>query len=172
MPKRKAAENRRESHTIMNAQLLPIQRRRACRRGTQVVELAVIAPIIVLLILGAIDLGQFINGHQHVSNASREGARIAARARTSDASQVEAAIQEYLEDSFPNVPSATLSSAVNVAVTDEDGSSVSGGDLADIDAGTPLTVRVTLQFQAVRWISGLDILGGQAIETATITRRE
>jgi Flp pilus assembly protein TadG len=48
------------------------------RNGIAAVECAIVAPLLVLLLLGAIDLGQYVNVYQKVSDASRAGARIAA----------------------------------------------------------------------------------------------
>ena len=64
-----------------------------CRRkGVATVELALTVPILLILLLGAIDTGQYANVYQTVSNASREGARVAARGGTFNVSAVEASV--------------------------------------------------------------------------------
>ena len=63
--------------STINVQL---RRRGTCKRtGAAVVECATVAPLLTLLLLGAIDMGQFANTYQKISHASREGARVAAQ---------------------------------------------------------------------------------------------
>ncbi|HYG97970.1 MAG TPA: TadE/TadG family type IV pilus assembly protein [Terriglobales bacterium] len=45
--------------------------------GTQILEFALVLPFLVLLAMGIIEGGWFIRIHQVVSNAAREGARVA-----------------------------------------------------------------------------------------------
>ena len=51
--------------------------RRFLRRGTAVVETAVVAPLLVLAMFGMVEVGQAYNVKQSVTLASREGARAA-----------------------------------------------------------------------------------------------
>ena len=51
---------------------------RSLRRGTAVVETAVVAPLLVLAMFGMVEVGQAYNVKQSVTLASREGARAAA----------------------------------------------------------------------------------------------
>ena len=52
-------------------------RRRLAQRGATAVEFALVAPIMILLALGIIDFGLYINAGSVVGNAAREGARAA-----------------------------------------------------------------------------------------------
>jgi Flp pilus assembly protein TadG len=45
-------------------------------RGTSAVELAFVLPVLLLLILGAVDFGQLVLYHNAVSEAARDGARV------------------------------------------------------------------------------------------------
>ena len=45
------------------------------------VEFAVVAPLLFALLMGAIDVGQYVNVGQTVSDASREGAHVALQSR-------------------------------------------------------------------------------------------
>ena len=56
----------------------------------------------------------------------------------------EAAIQQYLQDSFSNVEGGSLSAAVS----DDDGT-LSGGDLTTVESGGPVTVTVTFDYESV-----------------------
>src|SRR6186713_1001142 len=51
--------------------------RRWAERGTSTLELALVAPIFLALILGALDLGQAVVLYNMTSEAAREGARTA-----------------------------------------------------------------------------------------------
>lgn len=46
-------------------------------RGSQIVELAIITPVLMLLILGMVDMAALYRTHQILNNATREGARFA-----------------------------------------------------------------------------------------------
>jgi Flp pilus assembly protein TadG len=48
-------------------------------RGSQLVEAAIIVPILVLLLLGIVDLGRVFYGQIVITNAVREGARYGSR---------------------------------------------------------------------------------------------
>ena len=137
------------------------------RRGTACVEFAVLSPILLILILGIIDVGQFVNVGQSVSNASREGARVAARQTTTNVSQVENAVKDYLTDMHPNLPS----SAVQVTVASA-GNPLAGADLAAVATGTSISVQVVVQFDPVRWMGGFAFLDGRTLTKTTVSRRE
>ncbi|MGI6621922.1 MAG: pilus assembly protein [Clostridiaceae bacterium] len=47
-------------------------------KGQSLVETAIILPVILLLVLGIIDFGLIFNNYILITNASREGARLAA----------------------------------------------------------------------------------------------
>ncbi len=137
------------------------------RRGAACVEFAVLSPILLILILGIIDVGQFVNVGQSVSNASREGARVAARQTTTNVSQVQNAVANYLTDMHPNLPS----SAVQVTVAGA-GNPVTGAGLAAVATGTPISVQVVVQFDPVRWMNGFTFLNGRTLTKTTVSRRE
>lgn len=52
------------------------RRPRRQESGTQIVELAIMLPLLLFLVLAAIDGGQVIRVHQVLNNAAREGARL------------------------------------------------------------------------------------------------
>lgn len=47
-----------------------------CDRGTQLVEFALVLPLLLFISLGIIEGSSFIRVHQIINNAAREGARI------------------------------------------------------------------------------------------------
>ena len=65
--------------------------------------------------------GQFVNVAQIVTNASREGARQASRVTVTNESEVESAVQGFLAEAFPGVPTEDLNAALTVEVLDSAG---------------------------------------------------
>lgn len=65
--------------------------------GAVAVEFAIILPVLVLLILGGMDLGHRYYIQYLTSNASREGARYAAKYTYLNASPTSAAISDYVK---------------------------------------------------------------------------
>jgi Flp pilus assembly protein TadG len=146
--------------------------RDSAQRGAAAVELAFVAPVIFALIMGIVDVGQFVNVSQTVSNASREAARLAARYRSESVSDVENAVSGYLGECFPSIAPETLDTAVQVNVRDGLGNVIPGGDLTTIPTGAAIDVEVVLSFNAVRWLGGVPLLNDQTLATTTTTRRE
>jgi Flp pilus assembly protein TadG len=158
----------------MNSSFLRINRRSpaATRRGVSAVECAILAPLFTLLVLGSVDVGQFANVYQKVSDASRAGARTAARFGTANTDQVKAAVMDYLKAAAPDVPPSTLAGATQVSVTSAGGANIPGGSLTSIPSGTQIRVQVTVRYDPVRWINGISELNGSEITATTMMRRE
>ncbi len=148
------------------------RRARSQRRAAVTVEMAVILPLLVALVLGTIDVGQYVNVAQTVSTASREAARLAARHGTANVSDVENAVSAYLADCFPSVSQATFDSAITVGVNDAGGNPVTTGDLTGLPIGSALTVDVVLPFDTVRWVQALPFLSNESLASTTTVRRE
>ena len=144
-------------------------RGRCDRRGTAAVEFAVLAPLLFLLVMGAIDVGQFVNVSQTVSDASREGARLAAQNEMTSAADVESAVLDYLNENY-NMSDSALNAAVTVTVMDGLGNGVA--DLTTIAEGDSLSVRVDMLFDNVRWATSVALGSNKTLSTTTMTRRE
>ena len=125
------------------------------RSGTAAVECAVISPVLILIVMGGIDVGQFVQVGQTVNNASREGARRACRDAVKSVSEVETSVQTYMQKAFPNVPAGDITSALTVTVTDGSGNAIAGGDLTTIASGESISVTVAFQYEAVPMVRGL-----------------
>ncbi len=68
------------AHDAQNRQDPSLRSRRKDRRdraGTTVVEFAIIAPLFLLLLFGILEFGRVVMVQQLITNASREGARMA-----------------------------------------------------------------------------------------------
>jgi len=143
------------------------RRKRPNRKGASIVEFAMLSPILVLLILGTIDLGQYINVSQAVSNASREGALVAARYETTSSSQVDSAVRNYMTGVYPGAAQAMMGDALQISTSGGD-----GGSIGDVDAGDSVSVTVSVNYDSIRWLSGLGFLGGKTLSSQTIMRKE
>jgi Flp pilus assembly protein TadG len=67
-------------------------------KGAVVVEVAMMLPLLVLLLLGALDFGIMVHRHQVLQNAAREGARYSAQHRIGDHSVTATTIQNIVVD--------------------------------------------------------------------------
>jgi len=141
------------------------------RTGVAALELALALPLLVLMMLGTIDLGQFVNVGQVISNASRVGARKAALSDTKTVAEVESEVVNYLNSYFPKQSASTLQNATTVSVSRSDGTSVSSNALGSITTGEKLQVTVRFDYSATRWIQGLSALNGGDIQVTTTIRK-
>lgn len=65
-----------------------------CQRGQSLVELAIMLPLLVTLLLGAVDFARVFYTQVAISNAARVGAEYAIDSRRDDAEIVEKVIEE------------------------------------------------------------------------------
>jgi Flp pilus assembly protein TadG len=125
------------------------------RRATAAVEFAVVAPIFLLLVFGMIEYGRMVMVYQVLTNASREGARVAVLDGATTAS-VTAQVNTYLSN-------GTITGAT-VTVTPNPPSTAEFGD--------PVTVTVSIPFSQVSWLPSPMYLGGKTLTSSTVMRRE
>lgn len=105
------------------------------RSGAAVVEFAVVAPLMIMMTLGLMEISRIVMVKQLLVNASREGARLAI------------------------LPQATSTDVRNQVLEDLQAVSVSGvtvsispTTLATENAGTPVTVSASVAAADVSWI--------------------
>ena len=70
-------------------------RRARCEKGSQLIEFSLVFPLLLLVMLGIIDFGFLFQRYEVVTNAAREGARIAVLPGYAQA-DVEARVNQYL----------------------------------------------------------------------------
>ena len=134
------------------------------RRGAAAVEFALVAPVFFLLIFGMIEFGRMVMVQQVITNASREGARIAVldgsqRVGTEANPGVLDSIQRYLDGARIDSDSATIT--------------IDPYTPSDAGYGEPVTVTVAIPFSEVSWLPSPILLGGDTELTATtVMRRE
>ena len=130
------------------------------RRGAAAVEFAVVAPVFFLLVFGLIEFGRMVMVQQVITNASREGSRIAVLDDPRDGSVVTAGVRQTVEDYL-------TSAGINGADVDVD-----PDPPTDAGYGEPVTVTVSIPFDQVSWLPSPFFLGGRTMEAKTVMRRE
>jgi Flp pilus assembly protein TadG len=127
--------------------------------GQSLVEFALILPVLLLIFMGILDFGRAVFAYNALSNAAREGARVAI-VDQSTSGGVSAAAQRAA-DSATNL-SIDPSTDVDVAYTEP----VANGPCLSHAIGCIATVTVRDQFQAITPIIG-SIVGPIDLESTT-----
>jgi Flp pilus assembly protein TadG len=111
------------------------------RRGTAAVEMAFVAPLLLILLLGTWEMGRYIEIQQIVCDAAREGGREACSGKLTN-SQVVTNVVNYMK--IAGLPTT------NVVVTVNDLTNP-GLDASNAVALDQLKVTVSIPFKDVRW---------------------
>ena len=130
------------------------------RRGAAAVEFAIVAPIFFLMIFGMVEIGRAIMVQQIITNASREGARLAVLPGTT-ASGVSNRVEDILT-------SAGISGAT-VQILDEGGGATNP---EDAEYGDVINVTISVPYSEVSWLPTSKYLGGKTLSASTIMRTE
>ena len=107
-----------------------LKRMRRDERGANLLEMALVLPLLVLLVAGVGDIGRAFNNYIIITNASREGARYASHFP--------------LVDDEPGIKAATQQEAADSGVTLQDTDITI--DVGDRSAGNPIRVSVEYDF--------------------------
>lgn len=107
------------------------------RCGLISVEVAIVAPVFLLFVFGMIEFGRMVMIKQSMTNAAREGARVAVLATTTNPNDITAKVRDKLRTVIPNVAAVRVTTP---PVT------------ADTASGTELVVAVEVDFSAVSWL--------------------
>lgn len=142
------------------------------RRGAAAVEAALLLPILVIVTLGIIDIGQFIVVKQNLCNATRLAARHAAKDSTINTAEVTSLVNEYFAENFPQLSAIDLNSAASVSIENADGVPIVGNQLEEIGSGEPVVVFVSIDFGAVRWLDSVDYWNLDFEPVGSFARRE
>lgn len=110
------------------------RRRHACRRGTSVLEMSLVLPLLIMLSFGVVDYGYYI----YLKNTFQGAALAGARAGIPyDASNTDVANAVSASMTAAGIPSGNYTVTINPT-------SVSG-----LAAGTPVTVTISAAWSAV-----------------------
>ena len=134
---------------LQNAQTKQQQNRRH-RLGTALVEMALVLPIFFMVVLGIVEFGRAMMVGQMVTNAAREGARLAVIDGNTNA-DVKAHINSFLTNSIN-----ASESDVTIAIDIEPANSLSSTptDVVDAKPRDLIQIRVTVPFSAVNYVPG------------------
>ena len=123
-----------------------MNRRRGDSRGQSLVEFALVLPILLVMFMGIFDFGRAIFAFNSVSNAAREGMRVA----------------------IVNQNPTVITSKAKAAMTGlpPDGTSVTFTNCGTLKIGCLASVKVTYGWQALTPIIG-NLVGPKTIESTT-----
>ena len=142
------------------------------RKGAAAVEAALLLPLLLIVTLGVVDVGQFIVTKQNLCNASRIGARHAAKDGTSNISEVEEVISEYFNDAFPSLTDSEISDVFQLVIRDSNGTTIEGDGLSEFESGEILVVEVDLDFSMVQWLDKVNYWNLELEPITSTSRRE
>jgi Flp pilus assembly protein TadG len=77
------------------------RRRRRSDSGAELIELAIVLPILLFVVAGVIDFGFLFQRYEAITNAAREGARVAVLPNFNDV-DVQERVKQYLDASGLN----------------------------------------------------------------------
>ena len=132
-------------------------------RGAALLETAITLPIILLITVGIFEFGRAYQTWQVLTNAAREGARVAILPETTD-SQVQTTVRSYMS-------SGQLSNATTAAVTIERNVAMGA------NAASRITVNYPFQFivlnPVVRLVTGTSTVGSPlTMQAVALMRNE
>ncbi|MCA9129562.1 MAG: pilus assembly protein [Planctomycetales bacterium] len=125
------------------------------RRGAAVVEFAFVAPLMILLTLGMLELGRMVMVKQIMVNASREGARDAVLPGATSES-VQASVEAEL--AAASISGATITITPSV--------------LSSAAEGTAVTILISVPAADISWIPKPLYSLQNTIEASTTMRKE
>jgi Flp pilus assembly protein TadG len=126
------------------------------RRGAAVAEFALIAPLFLSVIAGVIEFGRAVIVVQELTNASREGGRIASYDSTTQTAPITTAVNAYLSNVGISGATTVISPSPPSVAAD----------------GQPITVTVSIPFASVSWLPTPFFLGGKTLTASTVMCRQ
>jgi Flp pilus assembly protein TadG len=133
--------------------------RRKDDRGAAMIEMALTLPLLLLLSVSVFEFGRAFQTWQVLTNAAREGARVASLPSTTDAA-VSTRVEEYL--TAGQLPSASFSS---ILITRDVVISIGGADTS----ASRVTVSYPFEFMVLQPIAGLVAPGTDVGEPITLS---
>jgi Flp pilus assembly protein TadG len=124
------------------------------------VEFAFIAPVFFMLVIGMVEFGRAMMVQQALTNAARQGARLATLDSTNNSSNP--------------TPTSLVTTEVNQALS---AANISGASTAispalPAAAGQDVSVTVSVPYTSVTWVPSPWFLGGATLTSNCVMRRE
>lgn len=142
-------------------QVLPL--RRPLRRGAAMVEFAVVAPILFMIVFAVFELGRAIMVAELLTAGARIGCRAGIIAGRSSA-DVKSATDTYLR---------SVGITGDVATVYVNDAAVGGTDtLASASSGAEVTVKVVVDASKITWFPNATFMSGKSLKGQFTMRRE
>ena len=137
------------------------------RRGTALVEMALVLPIFLLVVLGIIEFGRAMMVANMVTNAAREGARLAVIDGNTN-TDVENAITSFLQQAI-NVAPGDVSITISIAAAP--GNPDPLNQVANAEPRDLINILIGVPYDKVSYIPG-DYLSGKTLKGRAAMRHE
>lgn len=147
--------NTTRSTSVSQAPLSSSRTQLGRRAGAAVVEFAFVAPFMIFLTMGMIEIGRLVMVKQMLVSTSREGARMAVLPG-SKTLELQSYVESELEKLSINTATVTLTPAI----------------LETAAPGSPITVQISVPAANVSWIPQPMFSFGNLVEAATTMRKE
>lgn len=146
---------------------------RVPRRGSAIVEFAVVAPVLLSLVMGIVEMGRVVMLAQVATNASREGARYAVQG-SANTTTIDTYLRTYLSSAgLRNTASGSNGSVTVTVETLSSGSWTATTDPSTASTGTQVRVTVQIDYTKESWLPTQYFVGNNAsVQGATVMRRE
>jgi Flp pilus assembly protein TadG len=130
-------------------------------RGANLLEMAIVTPVLLLLLAGVVDLGRAFYSYIVIANAAREGARVASRLPCyQDSSAQRAALRN-------EIISAALQEAANSGIQLYPGNVMIDPDPLSRCAGSGNPISVTVSYQHHTWLMSITGIGNFVLSSTT-----
>jgi Flp pilus assembly protein TadG len=133
--------------------------------GVSIVEFALVAPVLILIILGILDFGRAINAYVTVGNAAREGTHYLSIHPTAGPSAIASAVRERVVPLDPT--QVTVTATYNDGSTFQPWPANPTPNASPVD--TPVRVTVSYPWSAITFIGQFFPGGTGATFTASST---
>jgi Flp pilus assembly protein TadG len=137
------------------------------RRGTALVEMALVLPIFVAVTLGIVEFGRAMMVGQLVTNAAREGCRLAIIDGSTNQNVIDY-VEDFLTQSA-GVDAADLN--IVITVTPAPGNPNPNNNIANALPRDLVTVFISVPFNKVSYVTG-DYLNGKTLSGRSAMRHE
>lgn len=137
------------------------------RRGAVLVEMALTLPLFFMVVLGIVEFGRAMMVSQLLTNAAREGARLAILSGNSN-EDVSTAVTEFLELAANISPGDVT---VEIDVTPATGNPNPGDEVSNAQSRDLCSITVRVPFDEVSYIKA-DYLAGRSLMGTCAMRHE
>jgi hypothetical protein len=131
------------------------------RRGAVILEFAFVLPVLLMMILGAIEFGRAMMVANLLTSAARDGVRNGTLAIATN-SDVTGAVESHLNAMSVPTDHATIRITVNEVVQ----------DVSEAETGDRIGVQVSVGYSDVSWLPTPDFLAATQLRGVAVMRRE